>query len=185
VGLMRANIGAQRPVEGWINFDIAPLDEADPAVVGTPYVAWDVRTECYRDFIDEFDYAVCSFMLQELDFHELPGALENIRAILKPGGWLRVLVPDIVRAFNRYRQREETWFPQDERTGGLDEKFCTYVTWFGTSKSVFTHWYMSNLLRGAGFEARSASIGYTSCTYRGITELDSRPKEALVMEGCK
>ena len=126
-------------------------------------------------------------MLQELDFHELPGALVNIRAILKPKGVLRVMVPDFERAIYAYGKHDESWFPQDERTGGLDEKYCTYLTWYGTVRSLFTPRYMENLLRTAGFsdvvmcqQERSKFAPETD-----ITALDDRPKEAMIFEAIK
>lgn len=175
--MKRANIGCGSiQPDGWDNYDVR---SADPPLV------WDIR-EPAPDLAGRYDYAVCSFMLQELDFHELPDAIVNIAGVLKPGGGLRVLVPDVLRAVTVYMQGDEGWFPQDERTGGLDAKFCTYVTWFGTVRSVFTQTYLWNLLEGNGFrQARQVDVGRSWFTDDGIAELDSRPKEALIFEARK
>lgn len=174
---MRANIGCGsiRP-GGWENFDNTSASED----VGVRY--WDVRFPNIR-YEGVFDYAVCSFMLQELTFHELPEALENLRATLKPGGTLRILVPNIDEAIDALRRGDEGWFPQDERSGDIDGKFCTYVTWYGTSKSVFTDHYMEWLLdRGEWSTMNQTSYRRTTSEYPEIVNLDSRPKEALIYE---
>ena len=176
-GVKRANIGCGsiRP-QGWWNFDI---DDSGAVFF------WDVRKPLSGAHFDGFfDYAVSSFSLNELDHHELPVALRNIRQVLKPGGVLRVLVPDALRAFQAFQRIDEEWFPQDERTGGLDAKFCTFITWYGTVKSIFTLDYLTDLL----IEADFTTVGrrtYGESWFlpgSGITELDSRPKEALIME---
>jgi predicted SAM-dependent methyltransferase len=168
VSRLNIGCGSVRP-DDWDNLD---LDD------------WDIRQP--RGGANQYDYAVCSFMLQELDFHELPGALRNLRAVLKPGGVLRVLVPNIEAAIFAFRARDEEWFPQDDRTGGLDAKFCTYVTWYGTCRSVFTRRYLEQLLVGAHFDAwAEVGFGQSQLSDRTVVALDSRPKEALIFEARK
>jgi predicted SAM-dependent methyltransferase len=209
VVLRRANIGAGSILpEDWDNFDSAWYSEEDDH----PWGLWDVKKPLmrgarlafrgsigeynpgpthdwemvgkeviYPPVVDHYDYAVCSFMLQELNHHEIPGALENMMAILKPGGTLRILVPNIVNAIYAYQHKEEDWFPQDERTGGLDAKFCTMLTWYGTVRSVFTREYLYELADPHG-DVFGAPYGETFTGDSTITELDSRPKEALIVE---
>ena len=130
--------------------------------------------------------AVIFFMLQELDFHELPDALANVRAALKTGGVVRILVPDIRKAFAAWFCENEEWFPQDDRTGGIDAKFCTYLTWYGTSKSVFTPAYLQAVLAQAGFsEAHECNYGRSKTSFSGMVGLDSRPREAMVFEATR
>jgi predicted SAM-dependent methyltransferase len=165
----RVNIGCGsiRP-EGWTNVDVE---------------LWDVRQPPPDAYRDAFSSAVCSFAIQELDFHELPVALQNIKAVLKPWGVLRVLVPDIAKARRAYHRGDRAWFPQDERTGSIDAAYCTYLTWFGTVKSVFTPIYLRELLDGAGFVGVHAMpYGWTDSDDPTIVELDSRRKEALIFE---
>jgi predicted SAM-dependent methyltransferase len=175
VGLRRFNVGcgSDRPGD-WENFDIT--DDAP--------TYWDIR-DPFGDS-EPFDYGVISFMLQELDFHELPGALGNVRDILKPAGVVRILVPDIRKAFAAWLCEDEEWFPQDGRTGGLDAKFCTYLTWYGTSKSVFTPSYLQAVLAEAGFSAsHECNYGRSKTSFSGMVGLDSRRREALIVEATK
>jgi predicted SAM-dependent methyltransferase len=187
VVLRRANIGCGSIQPGdWDNYDSGqPWD-----VEGALY--WDVRepfahainTQDDGELLAVFDYAVCSFMLQELNHHEIPGALANMMAILKPGGTLRILVPHLMRAFRFFHDGKEEWFPQDERTGDLDAKFCCYLTWYGTVRSVFTPHYLLTL---ADQHGHTEWVGYeeTRSPHASIVKLDSRPKEALIVEVTK
>jgi SAM-dependent methyltransferase len=178
----RANIGAGSITpDDWMNFDADPDGNA---------FFWDVRKPLLgAHFADYFDYAVCSFALPELNHHELPVALRNIRQILKPGGVLRVLVPNVLNAVTALEEDDEEWFPQDERTGDIEAKFCTFVTWFGTVKSVYTPGYLMDLLTAA-FDGEVVydcpfATSVLTAPDSGITDLDSREKEALIMEVMK
>lgn len=180
--MKRANIGAGSiQPDDWVNFDAV-------AQMGLPSIVWDVRKPAHPSAQEAFDYAVCSFMLQELDHHEIPGALDNMLDILKPGGVLRILVPNVITPFLRYGEEDEAWFPQDDRTGGLDAKFCTMLVWYGTVRSVFTHTYLVELLgkvRADIDRPRLCLFGQTSSSYGEIVRLDSRAKEALIVEVTK
>jgi predicted SAM-dependent methyltransferase len=195
VVLRRANVGAGSiQPEGWDNFDIHWFEEYD----NPPGWQWDVRQKLYEHVYDVgptemprhtevgnvYDYAVCSFMLQELNHHEIPGAMENMMAILKPGGTLRVLVPNVMRAFHYYNADAEDWFPQDDRTGDLAAKFCCYITWYGTVRSVFNIPYLRAMLEPHG-HVWQATFGETATRFPEITELDSRLNEAMIMEVTK
>ena len=169
--LTRANIGCGSIQPGdWYNLDMGLLHDAQN---------WDVRRPWLGP--DLFDYAVCSFMLQELNHHEIPGALENMMAILKPGGTLRILVPDVRNAIDAYQRADEAWFPQDDRTGGLEAKFCTMLTWYGTVRSVFSRGYLQDLCRPYG-SVHCCAFRETVSGHPGIIDLDSRKKEALIVE---
>lgn len=185
--MMRANVGCgtQMP-DGWDNFDIMGA-EAYFWDVRCPMDSWNLnQNDGKHPVTNRYDYVVSSFALQELDFHELPKALDNLYAILKPGGALRILVPNVMLPFKALLEHNEKWFPQDERSGGLDGKFCSYVTWFGTVRSVFTAGYLTELFcKGQWSRIGPSVYGDTRTAYPGIVELDSRPKEALVFEALK
>lgn len=134
-----------------------------------------------------YDYIVTNHMLSDVGHHDLVGALSNIRSMLKLGGVLRILVPDVAKAFDAWLVGNETWFPQDARTGDIDAKFCTFLTWFGESRSVFTWGYLSSLLTAAGFSDVSIPLvcGETTFGPEEITELDDRCTEALIVEALR
>lgn len=104
----------------------------------------------YRAAVDHYDYIFCNHMLSDIGHHDLVLALENIRGMLRDGGKVRILVPDIIEAFKRWEIEDDRWFPQGDDLD-LEAKFCTFVTWFGESKSVFTRYYLLGLGKKAGF----------------------------------
>jgi predicted SAM-dependent methyltransferase len=184
--IRRANIGCGSvPADGWDNYDI------DTSARNVGY--WDLRQPLIaRDPARRFgyyDYVVAHHVLCALDHHELPVALRNIHAVLRPGGVLRVSVPDAVRGFDQWRLGRVSWFPQDERIEGRDSRFCTWLTWFGTHKSIFTEGYVERLLVDAGFHSprawRAEEAWSTGCMDDRIRELDSRFHESLYMEAWK
>lgn len=135
---------------------------------------------------ERFDYIVANHSLSDLTHHELPAALAELHRVLKPGGVLRVLVPDLLEAVEAYWRHEESWFPQDERTGDIDAKLCTFIGWFGTARSNFTEGYLYDLLKGAGFQrVWVIGRGGSLCDDPEIASLDGDRTTALIMEGRK
>lgn len=186
---MNLGCGSVQP-EGWINVDR-----------DTDHFNGEWGTDQYLDVINtelteiiakrygwtDLDYIVCNHMLSDIGHHDLVAALKNIRSMLKEGGVLRILVPDIAKAIEAWQLRDEAWFPQDSRTGGLDAKFCTFVMWFGESRSCFTYYYLRELLMKAGFRDISPELSCFESKYNldGLTDLDDRCTEALIVEARK
>jgi len=175
--VQRLNVGCGtvQPA-GWRNLDI--VDHGQEFVV-------DVRGGL--PFPDDFaDYAVANHVLSDWTFHELPGALSELYRVLKPGGVLRVLVPHFEEAIRAWQRHDRHWFPQGDDLEDVDERFCTFVVWFGTVGSVFTPHYLYDLLHEAGFEKVCAvERGYTVYGVRGINDLDGDRTTSLIMEGRK
>lgn len=131
-----------------------------------------------------FDYVVSHHGLMMLTEDELVPALEELRRVTKPGGWLRLSVPDIPSAINAWRSGYLEWFPLD--APDIDTALCRYLTQGGATRSVFTEFRLSRLLTAAGWKG-ALEIGYldTCSGDPGITELDSRPNESIYMEARK
>jgi predicted SAM-dependent methyltransferase len=168
--MKRANLGAGsiRP-DGWDNYDLGN---------------WDLRQR--SPLKEVYDYAVANHVLSALDHHELPVALRNIRHTLRPGGVLRVMDINVAEGIEALLRHDHDWFPQDERIDGLGARFCTWVTWFGTHKSIFTHEYLETLLDEAGFTYTYIVEYKESATdLDGITDLDDRQMESLFVEAVK
>lgn len=134
---------------------------------------------------EHFDYIVTNHALQMVTYHELPNALHELRRVLKPRGWLRILVPDLETAIDEYHHGvaghglvADDVEPTD---GG---KLCAYVTWYSEARSVFVNEYLQSLLHRAGFsDTIRMPFGATMCDDPECASLDSRPVESLIVEG--
>ncbi len=128
-----------------------------------------------------FDYCVSMHGLMMLPEPDLIPALAELRRVTKPGGWLRVSVPDMWHAIHLLRSNQRDRFPVE--AADTEEAFCRYVTQNGATRSVFTFSRLQRLIHAAGWEnAEGSSWRATWSTHDGITELDSRPNESLYME---
>lgn len=186
----RANYGcgSVQPA-GWDHIDRHDHGQRFVLMDGSQVMVWDRRTDDHYD-LDGYDCIVLNHVLSDIDHHHLVGFLMDIHSILKHGGVVRILVPNVAAAFRAWERGQGDWFPQDERTGDINAKFCTFVTWFGESKSVFTYDYLASLIEQAGFENWSAPLicGVTRFDpdrRLGITELDDRCTEALIVEAVR
>jgi len=169
--------------DDWVNVDL-PGDWQN--LENSELICADIREGFPHHWTEHFDYAVAHCSLQELNHHELGPALEELHRVLKPGGVLRVTVPDIVRGFCAYRDHHEWWFPLGADLPGVDERLCTWLVWFGTVRSVFTPRYLHDLMLRAGFsQAIHLGWGQTRCADHEIVSLDTREHEVFVMEGIK
>ena len=98
---MRLNWGCGSWVEpGWVNSD---LKEGEGVVVA------DIRKGLPFDS-ESFDYVVSIHALPDLGYAELLPALEELRRIVKPGGTLRLGLPDqgrLSRGAARWLRRDQ------------------------------------------------------------------------------
>lgn len=180
--MRRLNLGcgSVQP-EGWVNADIrghrgdgvVPLDVAE---VG--HVSWFLHHQ------GEFDEIVANHLLSCFSHWELlDPVLPNILRLLKPGGVFRAMVPDARKAALAYLEGNASHFPLGDDLLDVSERFCTFLPWFGESKSIFDETYLRGLLRRAGFTTAVRSPHHaTVLGTRGIYDLDDREAHSLVME---
>lgn len=172
---------------GWVNSDVMRYPAVhDNGVLVTQGHLGDIRDGLpYR--AGQFEYAASHHALQMLAWPELVPALAELRRVLRPGGWLRLTVPDLEAALRAWTDDDVGWFPiADEHEPAIDGKLCMYLTQAGASRSVFTAAWLSDLLRRAGFDAAARlRPGMTLCPDAGIMELDSRPAESILMEAVR
>lgn len=169
--------------EGWENSDL--LDYGGPSP--RPYHIGDLLDGL--PWPDEtFDYVVANHSVQMLAYTQLEAGLAELSRVLKVGGVLRVLVPDLLRAMAAYDAGDAAWFPiVDEAETSIGGKLCAYATWYSTARTVFTPAWACELLDRAGFDAALGAVSFSPLGYRWpqITMLDSRPRESIVVEGMK
>lgn len=163
---------------GWINSDL----KRDP---GIDLVA-DIRAGLpLAD--DSVDYAVSVHALPELSYREQLPALGELLRVLRLGGVLRLVLPDLDRAIDAYREGRRDYFdvPAEEaRSDG--GRLIAQVLWFGYSRTLFTADFAAELLERAGFQrVEHCSYRHTGSPFGQIVELDNRPGESFYIEARK
>jgi SAM-dependent methyltransferase len=178
-GVRRLNWGSGTSrAPGWINSDFRD----DPGVD----LPCDIRDGLPLES-GSVDYAVSVHALQELPLDDVVPALRELRRVLRPGGALRLILPDLDRGIEAYRRGDRDYFiVPDENARSLGGKLITHVLWYGYSRTLFTRDFIEELLGRAGF-AQVHQCGYrqTTTPFPGIVELDNRELESLFVEGVK
>jgi hypothetical protein len=125
--------------------------------------------------------------MHALQMIELPGlvpVLEGLRRILRPGGVLRLCLPDLDMAIDPYRRGDASHFlVSGEEVRTLGGKLFTHVLWYGHSRTLFTADFAEELLRKAGLaRIEHVADGATASTFPEIVALDERAHESLFAE---
>jgi SAM-dependent methyltransferase len=196
----KLHIGAFDVVhDGWLNTDVTP-HMAIARVPGLPALLRragrlsDERWAAYRDgtfrhlhYLDltqplpfpdgAFEAAFGSHVLEHLTPGEAAGVLCELHRVLRPGGIVRIAVPDLDQVIASYDPSAPDEF--------------LYGMWQGRERSTsrHRHWWLYNerslgaLLRSCGFdEVRRESFRVGRCP--DVERIDSRP-ESLFMEGVR
>ncbi len=175
----RLNWGCGSDVRpGWTNSDVKPVPGAQ--LVGDICAGLPLES-------DSIDYAVSIHALQELSYPEVVPALGELRRVLKPGGVLRLGLPDLDRGIRAYIRNEEDYFQVDESdVRSLGGRFIVHMLWYGYSRTLFTWDFIEELLLKAGF-ANVVRCRYkqTESRFAGIVELDNRKEETMFVEATK
>jgi len=125
-----------------------------------------------------FDGIVANHSLQQVTHHDLPDVFLRLARVTKPGGWLRVLVPDVVAGFEAFKRMDRAWFPiSAEECPSIGEAFSRWLTWYGENCTAFTVAYLCE---------RAATGGWVRLRNHGklppaAFELDDRLGESLIV----
>lgn len=171
--MKRINFGSG-PVyaEGWINVEIDHTFKSD----------YQTTANIERNSID---YAVAHHSLQTVNFWHLQTVLLDLYAVLKPGGVLRVSIPDIIAGFDAYAQNDIDFFPKMDGED-IDGRFCNWLTWYGQNITPMTHGLLKKRLESAGFTVMDPRIfNRTNCKDKTIMDLDTRYDESIYLEAIK
>jgi predicted SAM-dependent methyltransferase len=175
----RLNWGCgEHPEPGWINSDVkqgAGIDLSGDILDGLALAD------------DSVDYAVSIHALPEISYPDLVPALSELHRVLKPGGVLRLSLPDLDKNIHAYLSGDEDYFlVPDEEVETLGGKLVVQMVWYGYARSIFTHDFTAELLGKAGFtEIARCDYRQTASAFPEIVELDSREKESLFVEATK
>jgi predicted SAM-dependent methyltransferase len=178
-GVRRLNWGCgEHPEAGWLNSDIKNIPGID--------IVADVRSGLPLE-TDSIDYIVSIHALPELPYPDLVPALTELRRVLKPGGVLRLALPDLERGIAAYQRGDGEYFHvPDADARSLGSKFVTQMIWYGYSRTLFVPDFVQELLERAGF-SRVDHCAYrrTASPWSDIVELDNRERESMFVEGFK
>lgn len=133
------------------------------------------------------DYIVSIHALPELTIQQQVPALEELRRVLKPGGVLRLALPDLLKGVAAYQRGDRDYFlVPDEDAERFGAKLVTQLLWYGYSKTLFVPDFVEEICLKAGFsEVRHVAYKETTTQFDGITELDNREAESLFVEAFK
>ena len=163
---------------GWVNSDLV----ANPGVE----IVADIRRGLPLPS-GTFDYAVSIHALPEIPYGDLDRTLGELYRVLRPGGVLRLGLPDMDKAIRAYLAKDVDYFLiPDEHIRSLSGKMIVQLTWYGVSRSMFTVEFSTELLGRAGFRRmEECSFRQTRSEFHGITELDTRELESFFVEATK
>jgi predicted SAM-dependent methyltransferase len=163
---------------GWVNSDIHPFPGVD--------VMADIRAGLpLAD--DSFDYIVSIHTLPEIPYCDLDRALVELRRVLRPGGVLRLSLPDLDKAINAYLSKDVDYFLiSDEVVKSIAGKMIVQLLWYGRSRCMFTVEFMTEMLERNGFHSiQPCLFRQTHSPFPGIIELDDREIESFFIEARK
>lgn len=139
--------------------------------------------------VDEFDIVVAHCFLQMIEWHRVIAELSGLKRILKPGGVLRISLPDIEEGFKQYKLNNIDWFPNSE--DDLAIRFSAWLTWYSTTKTLLTATACMAKLEDAGFGV-AMKVDYKETWFlrdtelgRDIVSLDTRQHECYFIEAKK
>ena len=124
-------------------------------------------------------------VLQDLEWVCIAPALDELVRVLKPGGVLRLAVPDLDRAIDAYRAGDARYFYVPDRDArDVGAKLVTQIIWYGSVRTPCTFGFLKEWLANAGFdEITRRSFGVSAVD--GLAELDNRERETLFVEATK
>src|SRR5215217_2228867 len=150
---------------GWINSDIKSgpgIDISADILEGLPL----------HD--DSLDYISSQHALPALKVWNQLDALSELRRVLRPGGVLRLCLPDLDLAIVAYQSGRQEYFSVwvwDTISGN----FITQIVDHGYNYTPFTYEFAEELLWKAGFaDVRRVGHHHTVSSYPEIIELDRR-----------
>lgn len=184
---MKLNIGCgpgwREMPDDWVHLDLHEYGQQVRGDIRYPLTSWLGRKEA------EYDIVVANHVLHMVEWESIDIALANVRATMTPGGVLRIIERDSLRAFQAFERLDEAWFGTivDPKAGTLSSKLCAWLTWYSTVRTIWTPASMEEAVMRAGFSRvdRAHNPGDTVCDDPTIVELDSRWGESFVVEATK
>jgi SAM-dependent methyltransferase len=162
---------------GWINSDIKEGPGIDlPADIMKGLPLEDAAV----------DYAVSVHALPELPLDMQVPVLTELRRVIRPGGALRLVLPDVTKGVAAYERGDRDYFlVPDEDATNLGSKLIYQLVWYGYIRTLFVPEFIEELCSGRLHRRPARRLPETTTAFDGITELDNREAESLYVEAVK
>jgi SAM-dependent methyltransferase len=136
---------------------------------------------------NSLDYIVSIHVLQDLMYTDLRPALRELHRILKPGGILRIGLPDLDKAIQAYLHKDRGYFYIPDSDGySIGTKLVTQIIWYGSVRTPFTFDFLEEILLQADFRhVTRCHYRESKSSYADIVLLDNRERESLFVEATK
>jgi predicted SAM-dependent methyltransferase len=130
------------------------------------------------------DIIVSHATICAIPYHEIKSTLLEFNRVLRPGGIIRISLPDIVSGFDAYKNNNINFFPNSE--DNLDRRFSSWLTWYSTSISLLTDKALEYKMHDSGFkDITKVKYKETAFSNPKTYELDTREHEFYFMEAIK
>lgn len=212
---LRCNIGCgQTPTAGWRNFD----NSASVRLARIPVLPWILcqsgmlaagqyafiqfaRSQSleYADAVKGLPFArgtvdviYSSHMFEHLDRDEASAFLDEAMRVLRPGGILRLVVPDIAKHIDEYSESKDadaflaSTHLARPRPKSVGERLRMLFVGTRHHQWMYDGSSLSKLLSSKGFRnVRILPPGETSISDPGSLDLRERADESVYVEGCR
>ena len=154
-------------LEGWINVDVAKTFAAGllaDAAKGLPFANGSVA------------FIHCEDLLEHLDFASGVAMLAECRRVLREGGVLRILTPDLRALVEKvYRDadpRQLAWCDRELSATGPCQAFNAHLRMNGEHRFVYDEEELTRVLRSVGFEV--SRVRWNESSHPELRYLDLR-----------
>lgn len=96
----------KRILDGWINIDVIPGRGVDCVMELAEHLPFADRSA---------NYVFMERVLENCDYEKIPFILREVHRILKPGGMVRIIVPDLRKYCEAYIRKDDLWFKRVDR----------------------------------------------------------------------
>jgi predicted SAM-dependent methyltransferase len=154
-------------LEGWINADVAKTFAAGLFADGAKGLP-------FRDGAMAFVH--CEDLLEHLDFESGVAMLAECFRVLREGGVLRILTPDlralIEKVYRAADPRQLAWCERELEASGPCQAFNAHLRMKGEHRFVYDEQELSRVLRSIGFEV--ARVRWNESRHPELRYLDLR-----------